>query len=115
MVPPKNEMLEHDIQNEIRIWCGEHNILAVRINVGLFQTIYGNRIVDAGPPKGWPDLQLFDNNGHIIFCECKAQYGRLREDQKKVHEELRRRGYVVIVPKSLEGFIKEIESYEWFK
>ena len=39
----------------------------------------------------------------------------LREDQKKVHEELRRRGYVVIVPKSLEGFIKEIESYEWFK
>lgn len=109
---PKNEILEHDIQNEIRIWCGEHNLLAIRINVGLFRTFYGNRIVDAGPPSGWPDLQIFDNNGHIIFCECKAKYGRVREDQKKIHEELRRRGFKVIIPKSLEDFVKEMKEYE---
>ena len=112
---PKNEVIEHDIQNEIRIWCGEHNILAVRINVGVFKTLIGNRIVKAGPPSGWPDLQLFDNNGHIIFCECKAHYGRVRDDQKKVHAELRERGFTVIVPKSKEDFIKEIESYGWFR
>ena len=113
-MPRNNPILEHDIQNEIRIWCGEHNILAIRINVGLFRDLYSERVINAGPPKGWPDLQLFDNHGHCVFCECKAKYGRLRDDQKKIHANLRDRGFVVIVPKSLEDFIKEIENYEWF-
>ena len=34
---PKNPELEHDIQNEIRLWCGEHDLLAIRINVGIFR------------------------------------------------------------------------------
>lgn len=108
---PKNPELEHDIQNEIRAWCGEHNLMAIRINVGLFKTLVGDRIVDAGPPKGWPDLEIFDNNGHILFCETKAKYGRLREEQKNVHRVLRERNFIVIVPKSLEAFIKEMQSY----
>ena len=111
---PINPTTEHDIQNEIRIWCGEHDFLAIRINVGLFRAFNSNRVIDAGPPNGWPDLQIFDNHGHIIFCECKAKYGRLRDDQKKVHENLRKRGYIVIVPKNTEDFIKEITKYEWF-
>lgn len=108
---PNNPKLEHDVQNEIRIWCGEHNLLAIRINVGLFRTLHGDRIVDAGPPKGWPDLEIFDNNEHCVFCETKAKYGRLSDDQKKVHKILRERGFRVIVPKSLEAFIKEMQSY----
>ena len=109
---PNNPVLEHDIQNEIRIWCGEHNWLAIRINVGLFRDLYSERVINSGPPKGWPDLQLFDDKGHIVFCECKAKYGRLRDDQKKVHAELQKRGFKVIVPKSLEDFIEEIEKYD---
>ena len=109
--PPKNPVIEHDIQNEIRIWCGEHNLLAIRINVGLFKTFHGDRIVDAGPPKGWPDLEIFDTNGHIIFCETKAKYGRLSDDQKRIHALLRGRNFEVIVPKSLENFIEEILKY----
>ncbi|MCR4661665.1 MAG: VRR-NUC domain-containing protein [Clostridia bacterium] len=105
---PKNDKLEHDIQNEIRIWCGEHDLLAIRINVGLFLTLKGIP-VKSGPPEGWPDLQVFDDNGHIIFVECKAKYGRAREQQKKVHAELRRRGFVVLMPHSLEEFINEME------
>ena len=109
---PKNEILEHDIQNEIRIWCGEHDLLAIRINVGLFRDLYSERIINSGPPKGWPDLQIFDNNAKTIFCECKARYGRLREEQKKIHAELRKRGFKVIVPKSLEEFIEEMKEYD---
>lgn len=112
---PSNPVLEHDVQNEIRIWCGEHNLMAIRINVGTFRDLYSERVIKTGPPNGWPDLQIFDNNGHIIFCECKAKYGRLREEQKKVHKVLRERGFIVIVPKNLEHFIEEINKYEWFK
>ena len=113
---PSNPILEHDVQNEIRIWCGEHNILAVRYNVGKFRALMNpNQVIDAGPPKGWPDLELYDNNNHTIFCECKAKYGRLSDDQKKVHRVLKERGFIVIVPKSIEHFIEEISKYEWFK
>lgn len=112
---PKNPTIEHDIQNEIRIWCGEHGIAAIRQNVGTFRDLYSDRVINSGPPKGWPDLQLLDNNGHTMFCECKARYGRLSDDQKKIHRALNKRGFIVIVPKSVEAFIKEIQSYEWFK
>lgn len=108
---PKNPVIEHDVQNDIRIWCGEHDLLAIRINVGLFKSFYGNRVIDAGPPKGWPDLEIFDKKGHCLFCETKAKYGRLSDDQKKVHKVLKERGFKVIVPKSLEAFIKEMEEY----
>ena len=111
---PKNPVLEADIQADIRAWCGEHNILSIRINVGLFKSFYGDRIVDAGPPNGWPDLQLLDTEGNIIFCETKAKYGCLREDQKNVHKVLRERKFIVIVPKSLEEFIKEMNSYGYY-
>lgn len=110
-MPPKNPVIEHDIQNDIRAWCGEHNLLAIRINVGLFKTIIGDRVVDAGPPRGWPDLQILDNNGRLLFCECKAKYGRLSDDQKRVHKVLKERKFPVIVPKSLEHFIKEMNGY----
>ena len=109
---PNNPKLEHDIQNEIRAWCGEHNLLAIRINVGLFRDLYSERIINSGPPKGWPDLQILDNDGRIIFCECKARYGRLREDQKKVHAVLRSRGFKVLVPHSFEEFVKEMSEYD---
>ena len=106
-----NPKLEHDIQNEIRLWCGEHNLLAIRINVGLFRDLHSERVINSGPPEGWPDLQIFDDKGRIIFCECKAKYGRLRDAQKRVHEELKKRKFEIIVPHSLEDFIKEIEKW----
>lgn len=112
---PKNPELEHDIQNEIRIWCGEHDLLAIRINVGIFRDLYSERVFKSGPPDGWPDLEVFDNDNHIIFVECKAKYGRAREQQKKVHEELRKRKFVVLMPHSLEEFIKEMEKLGYGK
>lgn len=112
MAETKIGKIEHDIQNEIRIWCGEHNLLAIRINVGFFRTLDGLRVIKAGPPKGWPDLQILDNNGKIIFCECKDAVGKEREAQIKIHKILRERGFKVIVPHSLDEFIKEMKEYE---
>lgn len=107
---PNNPKLEHDIQNEIRLWCGEHNLLAFRVNTGSGYTPDGRRF-STGVPSGFPDVIVLDNNGHIIFVECKARYGRVRPDQATLHTELRKRKFKVLVPHSLEDFIKEMEEY----
>ena len=104
-----NEILEHDIQNEIRIWCGEHNIMCIRINTGKGYTPDGRRF-STGVPNGWPDLMCFRDKGQMFFIETKAEYGRLSADQKKLHKEFRDRGFIVIVPYSLEEFIEEVEK-----
>ena len=102
--------LEHDIQNEIRIWCGEHDLLAIRINVGSGYTKDG-RFFTTGAPNGYPDLTILGKNGKMCYCETKTPVGRLRPDQKQFHANLKERGFKVIVPHSLEEFIKEAE--EW--
>ena len=102
-------MLEHDIQNEIRIWCGEHDYLAFRINTGTGYTPDG-RIFSTGVPKGFPDLLVLGRNGKTVFCECKTPVGKLRKEQKELHTVLRERGFTVIVPHSLEEFVKEMEK-----
>lgn len=103
--------LEHNIQNEIRIWCGEHDILAIRINVGEGYTKDG-RYFTTGAPKGYPDLTLIGHNGKVIFCECKNAKGRLRPDQIEFHKVLREKGHAVIVPHSFEDFLKEVVKYD---
>jgi len=105
-----NYELEHDVQNKIRIWCGEHNWLAFRANVGSGYTPDGRRFT-TGLPEGFPDLIVLTNHGRTIYVECKTKVGRAREAQKKLHKEMRDRGHVVLIPRSLEQFIEEITSY----
>lgn len=104
-----NYELEHDVQNKIRIWCGEQNWLSFRINVGKGYTPDG-RYFSTGVPEGFPDLIVCDDKGHTIYVETKTVVGRLRKKQKQLHAELRRRGHVVLVPRTLEQFIEEIKE-----
>jgi len=101
--------LEHNIQNEIRLWCGEHNLLSFRINVGQGFTPDG-RPFSTGVPEGFPDLMVLTTTGKLIFVECKTPVGRLRPAQKVLHEEFKKRKFKVIVPRSLEQFIEEIKG-----
>ena len=107
---PNNPNLEHDIQKEIRLCCVKHNLLAFRINTGSGFTPDGRRF-NTGVPTGFPDVIVLDNDGHLIFVECKARYGRVRPDQAELHKELRKRNFKVLIPHSLEDFIKEMEEY----
>lgn len=107
--------LEHDVQNSIRAWCGEHGLLAFRINVGSGYTPDGRRF-STGVPRGFPDLLVLDEDGHTFYVECKTLVGRAREDQKRLHDELRRRRQIVLMPHSLEEFVESITKLmETFK
>lgn len=95
---------EHYIQNQIRLWCGQHNLLAFRCNVGKILTAQ-NTWFDTGLPSGFSDLLILDNNGHAIFCEVKAAGGRQRQDQVKFQQLVEARGFTYILAHSLEEFI----------
>ena len=96
---------EHNIQNEIRIWCGQHDFLCFRANVGKVKTIDG-RWFDTGLPEGFPDLLILGNHGDIYFCECKTRTGKQRNDQIKFQKIVSERGFKYFVARS----IKDVEE-----
>lgn len=105
-----NYELEHDIQNKIRIWCGEHGLLAFRANVIKGYTTYGEWM-SSGLPEGFPDVMVLTQNGRTIYVECKTKVGRLRESQKRLHKIMREMHHIILTPRSLEQFIQEITPY----
>ena len=105
-----NYELEHDVQNEIRIWCGEHKLLAFRANVIKGYSPDG-RWITSGLPEGFPDVIVLTNTGQTIYVECKTLKGKARDAQKRLHKILKEMGHVVLMPRSLEQFIKEITPY----
>lgn len=90
---------EHNIQNAIRLWCGENDILCFRCNVGKVQTIYGDWF-DTGLPEGFSDLIILDN-GTIYFCECKTLIGKQRQAQIDFQRTVESHGYKYFVARSI--------------
>ena len=98
---------EHNIQNEIRVWCGEHDILCFRCNVGRVKTAYGTYF-DTGLPEGFPDLIILPGNNKIIFCEVKTLIGKQRSAQISFQKEVEKRGYLYIIARSINDIINVI-------
>ena len=90
---------EHNIQNEIRLWCGRNNILCFRCNVGRVRTADG-KWFDTGLPEGFSDLIILANNT-IYFCEVKNAHGRQREDQKRFQAIVESHGYKYILARTV--------------
>ena len=91
-------MREHNIQKEIMLWCGEHQLLCFRCNVGRVKTIDG-RWFDTGLPEGFSDLIVLAN-GTIYFVEVKTRTGKQRDAQIIFMNTVRKYGYNYIVARS---------------
>ena len=91
---------EHNIQNEIRLWCGQNNLLCFRCNVGRVKCIDGTWF-DTGLPPGFSDLIILAN-GTIYFCEVKTAKGKQRQDQINFMLNVQKHGYNYIVARSVE-------------
>lgn len=101
---------EHYIQNQIRLWCGEHDIKCFRCNVGKILTAQ-NTYFDTGLPEGFSDLLIFLRGGITIFCEVKTRTGRQREAQKRFEKEMTEFGFKYVVCRSLQDFQSFIQNY----
>lgn len=95
---------EKNIQNEIRAWCGEHDIPCFRCNVGKVQCIDGTWF-DTGLPPGFSDLIALANHT-IYFIEVKAKYGQQRDEQRRFQAMVTARGYTYIVARSIDNVAK---------
>lgn len=91
---------EHNIQNEIRLWCGQHGLLCFRCNVGKVQCIDGTWF-DTGLPEGFSDLIVLANKT-IYFIEVKTKTGQQRKAQIQFQKIVTERGYTYIVARSVE-------------
>lgn len=96
MQQPKRE---HNIQNDIRAWCGEHDLLCFRCNVGKVQCIDGTWF-DTGLPEGFSDLIILANRT-IYFVEVKTRYGQQRQAQRQFQSVVESHGYTYIVARSV--------------
>jgi hypothetical protein len=95
---------ETALQNEIRAACSEYGIV-VRCNVGVFQTADG-RYIDAGAPRGFPDLEVILDGGRVAFIEVKTPTGRVRPEQARFMDALAARRHIVGVARSVADAIE---------
>jgi len=100
---------EHYIQDSIRLWCGQHNYLCFRCNVGKVLTSQ-NKWFDTGLPSGFSDLLILGTHGDIYFCEVKSAIGKQKPDQKLFQQSVESRGFKYILAHSLKEFISFIEN-----
>lgn len=99
---------EHTIQNEIRVALTENGYTVFRANVGKVKTVDG-RWFDTGLPKGHPDLYGFRPDGKVFYIEVKNERGRVRPEQEKFIETVKKRGAIAGVARSVEdalGIVK---------
>ena len=97
------------IQNQIRVGLSKAGHTVFRANVGKVRTADG-RYFDAGLPKGFPDLFGFRPDGRIFFIEVKNETGKLRPEQKIFIENIRKRGALAGVARSVEDAMEIVNE-----
>ena len=68
---------------------GRHGAV-FRTNAGQFYTKSGQRV--SGLPRGFSDLLFIRNDGVGCFIECKADKGKLSEEQGRFIDRMRKLG-----------------------
>lgn len=92
---------EHDIQNLIRMELSKAGHTVFRINVGKVKMQNG-RWFETGVPKGYCDLSGFrKGDAKAFFIEVKNETGRVRPEQKLFIEQMRKRGALAGVARSV--------------
>ena len=82
----------------------------VRMSIG--QAVKMKRM---GRIAGWPDLFIPGRSGEYcgLFIEMKTPDGTVSAEQKKIHEELKKRWYSVVVCRSVQDVIEAVKNYFW--
>lgn len=97
------------IQNQIRVGLSKAGHVVFRVNVGKVKMQNG-RWFETGVPKGFSDLFGFRPDGRIFFIEVKNEAGRVRPKQKIFIEQMRKRGALAGVARSVEDAMEIVNG-----
>ena len=97
------------IQNQIRVGLSKAGHTVFRVNVGKVKMQNG-RWFETGVPKGFSDLFGFRPDGQIFFIEVKNETGKLRPEQKIFIEQMRKRGALAGVARSVEDAMEIVNG-----
>jgi len=116
---------EKELQKLIINWLNKHKILYYKTTGGLLRGANGTMYTSQ---LGWPDLQVFMENGKYYFWELKIEKGKLRDSQIQRFKQLNQAGYNVYIirPSTWFKFLEKLdlglnynlaiyESFEKFK
>jgi hypothetical protein len=100
---------EHQIQSDIRVALSKAGHVVFRANVGKVRMADG-RFFDTGLPKGFSDLFGFRSDGRIFFIEVKNETGRVRPEQKTFLENVRKRGAIAGIARSVDDALEIVDE-----
>jgi len=95
---------EKNLTNEIRLICGQNNILAFDVNTGGGELVRGGYF-RSGLPRGFPDLLIFYGKGKVAFLEAKIKPNRPSKEQLDFIKYMKNRGYLAGVVWSVDDFL----------
>lgn len=113
----KSAPTEHDLQVRCLRWLRNNHkrVLCYAIPNGAYTTkTTARKLVAEGVCHGIPDLHIPIARGeyHSLYIEMKnGKAGRLSEYQKEMKKKLESLGNKVVVCRSLEDFVNEVETY----
>lgn len=113
----KSAPTEHDLQVRCLRWLRNNHkrVLCYAIPNGAYTTkTTARKLVAEGVCHGIPDLHIPIARGgyHSLYIEMKnGKAGRLSEHQKEMIKKLELLGNKVVVCRSLEDFVNEVETY----
>lgn len=101
-IPEKH--IQEDIRQALSYTCE-----VFRANVGVFRR--GDRFVNTGLPKGFPDLFGFrKSDGKMFLIEVKNVKGRLSKEQKEFGKRMKEQNVLYGVARSVEDALKIIQG-----
>lgn len=90
-----------------------HGFRVIRINSGLARGLHGEGAVQLAP-AGTPDLVALPPAGAPSplpwWLEVKTRTGRVRKGQVEMHQELRERGQIVRVVRSVDDVLRLLHA-----
>lgn len=87
-----------------------HHLIYANANGGYRSKVEASIMQGEGVTAGIPDLTAVIGS-LVVWIEMKTNTGKLSDNQKSIHEKLSTAGHVVHTCKSLDEFIKTIETY----
>lgn len=108
--PPRRKRRKPElaVQKAIVRWLRASGYLVAVTDAGA--AYKAGRFAGAGLPAGWPDLTALSPAGEFVGVECKAPGGRQSAVQKRMQDQIERRGGTYVLARCVDDVRGALEE-----